>query len=298
MKNNGLKILGKPRLLVIGCGDVGMRLLPLLRMRFHIYAVTSQPARCAELRAAGATPVVANLDQRDSLFRLKGLADTIVHLAPPPSDGKQDRRTRNLVTILPRHGTVVYISTTGVYGDCGGAMFDETRSVAPVNARALRRVDAEQVLRRWALRMNGRLAILRVPGIYAADRLPVDRLRQQTPALLPDDDVYTNHIHADDLAHIIALAIFRATPQRVYHTVDDSDLKMGAYFDLVADRFGLPHPPRLPRAQLATQVSPMLLSFMSESRRLKNERMKAELGVHLRWPTVSDLLASLPVSPT
>ena len=298
MKNNGLKILGKPRLLVIGCGDVGMRLLPLLRTRFHLIAATSQPARCAELRAAGATPVIANLDQRSSLYRLRGLADLIVHLAPPQSDGKQDRRTRNLVTILPRHASVVYISTTGVYGDCGGALFDETRTVAPVNARALRRVDAEDVLRRWAVRMQARLSILRVPGIYASDRLPVDRLRQQTPALTPNDDVYTNHIHADDLAHIIALAIFRAASQRVYHTVDDSDLKMGAYFDRVADHFGLPHPPRLPRAQLATQVSPMLLSFMSESRRLKNERMKAELGARLRWPTVSDLLASLPAPPT
>jgi len=298
MKNNGLKILSKPRLLIIGCGDVGMRLLPLLRARFHIFAVTSQPARCTELRDAGATPVVANLDHRDSLHRLKGLADTIVHLAPPPSEGKQDRRTRNLATILPRHGKLVYISTTGVYGDCGGEIFDETRTVSPVSGRALRRVDAEQVLRRWALRTHGRLSILRVPGIYAGDRLPVDRLRQQTPALTPDDDVYTNHIHADDLAHIITLTMFRAAPQRVYHTVDDSDLKMGAYFDLVADHFGLPHPPRLPRAQLATQVSPMLLSFMSESRRLKNERMKAELGVRLRWPKVSDLLASLPAPPT
>ena len=298
MKNNGLKILGKPRLLVIGCGDVGMRLLPLLRTRFHIYAVTSQAARCGVLRAAGATPVVANLDQRETLYRLKGLADTIVHLAPPPSDGKQDRRTRNLAAILPRHGKVVYISTTGVYGDCRGARFDETRAVSPVNARALRRVDAEEVLRRWSLRMQGQLAILRVPGIYAADRLPVDRLRQRTPALSSDDDVYTNHIHADDLARIIALAIFRAAPQRVYHTVDDSELRMGEYFDLVADHFDLPHPPRLPRAQLATQVSPMLLSFMSESRRLKNERMKAELGVHLRWPTVKEFLASLPAPLT
>ena len=146
--------------------------------------------------------------------------------------------------------------------------------------------------------MQGQLAILRVPGIYAADRLPVDRLRQRTPALSSDDDVYTNHIHADDLARIIALAIFRAAPQRVYHTVDDSELRMGEYFDLVADHFDLPRPPRLPRAQLATQVSPMLLSFMSESRRLKNERMKAELGVHLRWPTVKEFLASLPAPLT
>ena len=111
--------------------------------------------------------------------------------------------------------------------------------------------------------------------------------------MLPDDDPYTNHIHADDLAQIVALAVFRAAPQRVYHTVDDSDLKMGDYFDAVADAFGLPHPPRLPRAQLVERVSPMLLSFMSESRRLHNGRMKGELGVRLRYPTVADLLASL-----
>lgn len=292
MKKN--VVPGRPRLLLVGCGDVGMRLLPLLRDRFRVFAVTSQAGRVAQLRAAGATPVVANLDHPDSLHRLQGLAATVVHLAPPPSDGQQDRRTRNLTRILPRHGSLVYVSTTGVYGDCDGALFDETRPVAPVNARAQRRVDAEQVLRGWARRAQARLSILRVPGIYAADRLPVERLQKGTPALRDDDDVHTNHIHADDLAQIIALAIFRARPLRVYHTVDDSDLKMGEYFDQVADAFGLPHPPRLPRAELAQQVSPMLLSFMSESRRLKNERMKAELGVRLDYPTVADLLARLP----
>ena len=288
-----LKILRQPRVLIVGCGDVGVRLLPLLRDRFRVYAATSQPQRVAELRALGATAIVANLDERDSLHRLRGLADIVVHLAPPPSDGQTDRRTRNLAAILPRGGTLVYVSTTGVYGDCGGALFDETRPVAPKNARALRRVDAERVLRQWAKRAHARLSILRVPGIYAGDRLPVDRLRQGTPALRTEDDVYTNHIHADDLAQIIRLAIFRSAPQRVYHTVDDSDLKMGEYFDTVADAFGLPHPPRLPRAELATKVSPMLLSFMSESRRLRNDRMKQELGVRLLYPTVADLLATI-----
>ena len=298
MKNNLLNAASpaasrRPRLLVIGCGDVGMRLLPLVRDRFQIVAVTSQPSRAPELRAAGALPLVANLDDRNSLHRLKGLAGTVVHLAPPPSEGELDHRTRNLASILPRQASIVYVSTTGVYGDCRGDFFDETRPVAPVNARAKRRVDAERVLRRWALRNQGRLAILRVPGIYAGDRLPLDRLKQRTPALITEEDVYTNHIHADDLARIIALALFRAQPQRVYHTVDDSDLKMGEYFEQVAQAFGLPLPPRLPRAELAAKVSPMLLSFMSESRRLSNVRMKAELGVRLRWPTVSDLLASL-----
>jgi nucleoside-diphosphate-sugar epimerase len=297
MKNKQLNGLGRPRLLIVGCGDVGMRLIPLLRSRFRVFALTSQSERLSELRSAGVIPILGNLDSPQSLYRLKGLADIVVHLAPPPMQGSLDQRTRNLVAILPRHGRLVYVSTTGVYGDCKGAFFDETRPVAPVNARAERRVDAERVLRRWARHHEGKLSILRVPGIYAADRLPLERLRQGTPALLDSDDVYTNHIHADDLAQIIALALFRAQPLRVYHTVDDSALKMGDYFDEVATAFKLPLPPRLPRAELSKQVSPMLLSFMSESRRLSNERMKTELGVRLRWPAVSDLLASLQSPP-
>jgi nucleoside-diphosphate-sugar epimerase len=287
------KKISRPRLLVLGCGDVGMRLLPLLRAQYRVFAVTSQPERRAELRAAGAVPVVADLDDPASLRRLKGLADAVVHLAPPPAEGKLDRRTRRVAAILPEGGRVVYISTTGVYGDCGGAWFDESRPVAPHNARALRRVDAEQVLRRWAVRSGGTLSILRVPGIYAADRLPLKRLELGTPALLERDDVYTNHIHADDLARIIVRALSKGRANRVYHAVDDSDMKMAEYFDAVADAFDLPRPPRLPRAELAAVVMPALLSFMSESRRMRNTRLKSELGVRLRYARVVDCLQQL-----
>jgi len=283
---------GRPRLLIVGCGDVGLRLLPLLRASFRVYALTSQPARCAELRAAGAIPLVANLDNAASLARLSGLASYCVHLAPPRSEGVKDQRTQNLTAILPDKSRLVYISTTGVYGDCGGASFDETRPVKPQNARAIRRVAAEEHLRTWARQSHSRLAILRVPGIYAADRLPIERLQKGTPALADADDVYTNHIHADDLAQLIKLALFRALPQRVYNAVDDSDLTMAAYFDLVADAFALPRPPRLPRNELAQQVSPMLLSFMSESRRIQNRRITSELGMRFQYPTVAEGVAA------
>ncbi|UTY56008.1 SDR family oxidoreductase [Massilia sp. erpn] len=289
-------ILKLPRLLILGCGDVGMRLLPLLRQRYRVFAVTSQPERCAELRAAGAVPIVADLDQPATLRRLAGLAPRIVHLAPPQTEGKLDRRTRRLAAVLPPAAQLVYISTTGVYGDCGGALFDETRPVAPRNARALRRVDAEQVLRAWARRRGGRVSILRVPGIYAADRLPLKRLRDGTPALLAEQDVYTNHIHADDLAQIVVRALQHGQPGRVYHAVDDSSMKMGEYFDAVADVFGLPRPPRLERAALTAAVSPALLSFMSESRRLRNKRLKTELGVRLRYTDVTDGLQAARAS--
>lgn len=283
----------KPRLLILGCGDVGMRLLPLVRAHFRVFALTSNPDRRAELRAAGAIPLVADLDRPETLARLRGLARHVLHLAPPQSEGMLDRRTRHLCAILPEGARLVYVSTSGVYGDCGGALIDETRSVAPHNGRAWRRVDAERVLRAWARRSRSQLAILRVPGIYARDRLPLRRLEQGTPALLAADDVYTNHIHADDLARIVALALFRGLPGRIYHAVDDTHMKMADYFDTVADAFALPRPPRVAREQLAAAVSPMLLSFMSESRRMANARIKDELGVRLRHPQVGAAVAAM-----
>ena len=293
MKNTKTQKFGRPRLLIVGCGDVGLRLLPLVCTRFRVFAVTSSAHRCTQLRAAGAIPIVADLDRPSTLRRLANLAPNVIHLAPPQGSGVLDLRTRRLISILPAGAHVVYVSTTGVYGDCEGRLIDETRTVAPHNARAWRRVDAERVLRGWARRAQGQLAIVRAPGIYARERLPLARLEQGTPALLAQDDVFTNHIHADDLAHIVALALFRALPGRLYNAVDDTRVKMGDYFDAVADAFGLARPPRVARAQLAAQVSPIKLSFMSESRRMRNERIKRELGVRLRYPDACAAVARM-----
>src|SRR5690606_5176137 len=256
--NHAGRMLGKPRLLILGCGDVGTRIVRMLRGRYRIFAVTTQREHMQALRDAGAIPLLANLDQPATLWRLARLAQTVLHLAPPQPDDTVDRRTRHLTAILPERTTLVYVSTSGVYGDCSGAWVDETRPVRPRNARAVRRVDAERTLRGWARRSGSRLAIVRVPGIYAADRLPLERLRKGTPALIATDDVYTNHIHADDLACIVVAAMRRLQPQRIYHAVDDSDMKMADYFDAVADAYALPRPPRLPRAQLQEQVTPAM----------------------------------------
>ncbi len=284
--------LRKPHLLIVGCGDVGLRVLRLLRPRWRVLALSSSPERLAALRAAGAVPLLGNLDDPHTLGRLGGLADAVLHLAPPPSQGLTDARTRHLVQALARGGRVqrlVYASTTGVYGDCGGERFDETRAVAPATDRARRRVDAEATLRWWGRRAGVTVSILRVPGIYASDRAgghPRERLARGTPVLRREDDVYTNHIHADDLARICVAALSRGKPQRVLHASDDTELRMGEYFDLAADLCGLPHPPRISREQARQQLSPMQLSFMSESRRLDNRRLKQDLKLRLRYPTV------------
>lgn len=283
----------RPTLLIVGCGDVGMRVLRLLNGRWRVVALTSSAARVGVLRAAGVVPLVGNLDDAATLARLAGLADAVLHLAPPQGSGSTDLRTRNLLQALARQGRVrriVYGSTTGVYGDCAGAQFDETRAVNPATDRARRRVDAEQRLRWFGRAFGVRVTLLRIPGIYAGDREgghPRDRLARGAPVLRAMEDVYTNHIHADDLARACVAALHRGLPQRVLHVCDDTDMKMGDYFDLAADLCALPRPPRISREEAAAQMSPMQLSFMGESRRLSNERLKRELRLRLRYPTAT-----------
>jgi nucleoside-diphosphate-sugar epimerase len=279
--------LGRPRLLIIGCGDVGLRIVSRLAARFRLLALTSTPQRVGLLRTAGVVPIVGDLDRAETLARLRGVAPWLLHLAPPGNTGSRDGRTRRLVARLAG-GTqrAVYISTSGVYGDHGGRAIDETARLHPANERALRRLDAERTMRS---RLGA--VVLRVPGIYAHDRLPLERLRQRLPALAAADDVITNHIHADDLARCTIAALLRGRATRVINTVDDSALAMGDYFDAVADAHRLPRPPRLPRAELKAAVSPMMYSFMTESRRLSNRRLKRELRIRLRHPTVASTLA-------
>lgn len=286
----------RSRVLVVGCGDVGLRFARGLPPRVRVLALTSTPARVPALRAQGITPLVGDLDDPSTLARLAGLADHVVHLAPPASGEAvrwwQDRRSQALLRALrlrtpPR--SLVYASTSGVYGDCGGARVSESRPVAPQTPRAQRRVDAERQVRFFGRGTGARSSILRIPGIYAPDRpggTPRERLLKGTPVLRPEDDVYTNHIHADDLARAIAAALWRGRPQRVYNASDDSAMKMGDYFDLAAGLYGLPRPPRVARSAAQEQLPLMVLSFMGESRRLDNARLKNELRVRLRHPTV------------
>jgi len=287
-KPRGRKRFGRPRLLIVGCGDVGLRIVARLRDRFRIIATTATALRVVELRAAGTVPLVVNLDVAPAVARLRGLSSHWIDLAPPPAIGADDPRTRRLRCVSgKRIKRAVYISTTGVYGDRAGALIDETARPMPASDRAKRRLAAEAIVRAAPIHAT----VLRAPGIYAAERLPLDRLRAATPALRAEDDVYTNHIHADDLARLAIVALFRGAPARVYNAVDDSTLKMGEYFDLVADRFRLPRPPRLARAALQAAVSPAQYSFMSESRRLANQRIKRELRLRLAYPTVDAALA-------
>jgi nucleoside-diphosphate-sugar epimerase len=284
--------------LIVGCGDVGLRVARALPARARLLALTSSPERVELLRSRGITPLHGNLDRPATLARLAGLATRVVHLAPPDGEGGaqwwRDLRTAALLRVLLRREpprSLVYASTSGVYGDCAGARVAETRPLQPHTPRAQRRADAERAVRHFGRAAHVRAAILRVPGIYAPDReggTPRERLLKGTPVLQPQDDVYTNHIHADDLARAVLAALWRARPQRAYNVSDDTELKMGDYFDLAADLYGLARPPRVPRSTAQDQLPLMLLSFMSESRRLDNSRLKRELRLALQYRTVAE----------
>lgn len=281
--------------MIIGCGDVGLRAARQLPRNARLMALTSSAVRVPELRSRGITPLRGNLDDGASLRRLAGLATRVLHLAPPPNDKaelRSDPRTLALLRALRLRGlprSLVYASTSGVYGDCGGEWVRETRPLNALTPRAERRVHAEAHVRLFGRATGTRVHLLRIPGIYAPDReggTPRGRLLKGTPVLRAEDDVYTNHIHADDLARACLAALWRGKPQRASNASDDTQLKMGDYFDLAAGLYGLPRPPRLARGSAQQELPGVLLSFMSESRRLDNSRLKRELRLRLRYPTV------------
>src|SRR5690606_37279768 len=232
--------LRRPRLLLVGCGDVGgrlaQRLLARMGDRWKVIGTARSEESLAAIRALGAVPIAIDLDAPRSARRIAGLASRIVHLAPPQPAGRTDARSRRLVAAIggaARPGgraTLVYCGTTGVYGDAAGARLDETRPVAPRSERAQRRASAERQLRALARRGMARVALLRAPGIYAHDRLPTERLRRGTPAIVHAEDSYSSHIHADDLAQLLWLALFRAGNCRAYNAVDSAEMRMGEWF--------------------------------------------------------------------
>jgi len=268
------------RLLIAGFGDIARRAAPRLERRFQLAPLS---------RASG-----VDLDRPETLALppLVAPAQALLHCAPPPDQGAADTRTANLLAALEKGrilpARMVYVSTSGVYGDCAGARIDESRAPAPQTERARRRLHAERQLAEWARTRGIALVVLRVPGIYAADRLPLERLRARTPVLRSEDDVYTSHIHADDLAAIVCRALEDDAPEGVYNAADDTEMKMGDWFDLVADLHALPRPPRVSRELARDAIPTALYSFMGESRRLDNTRLKRVLDMRLLYPTVHE----------
>lgn len=278
-------------IVIIGCGYVGERLARQYLDRGEpVTGLTRSPEGLERLAASNIPALRHDLADTTPMPRsLAGVA--LFHLAPPPSQGVEDSHTRRLVAAFEHCGhpaRVLYVSTTGVYGDCGGAWVDEDWPTRPTVARSQRRLDAEETLRRWSRASGGELVILRVSGIYGPGRLPLERLRQGLPLVRPEESPYSNRIHVDDLVDICIAAMERGRDGALYNVSDGHPSTMTDYFIQLADAAGLPRPPLIPMAEAAERLSVGMMSYMNESRRLSNRKLREELGVELRYPTLAE----------
>lgn len=283
-------------ILIIGCGDIGRRVAALETADGHpVHALARSDDSAQALSQLGIHPIRGDLDAPDTLAGLPSSDAIVYHFAPPPPTGHSDPRTLALLAALDSAAPparLVYSSTSGVYGDCQGDWVNEDRPPNPQSDRSRRRLDAERQILRWGKRRDVACMILRVPGIYGPGRLPRERLQKGLPILRDEEAPYSNRIHADDLAAACFAAARRGQPGGIYNISDGNPTTMVDYFNRVADLLGLPRPPAVGLAEARRVLSPGMMSFLEESKRLDNRRMLEELGVNLRYPNLASGLAA------
>lgn len=275
--------------LIVGCGDLGLRVArQLLERGGRLGAVARSAASAGALIAQGIPAQALDLDSGAMLPP----ASEVYWFAPPPERGICDSRLRRWIDELERAPRrIVYVSTSAVYGDCGGRWIAEDEPLKPQTDRGRRRLDAEQALRQLAANRGTDIRILRVPGIYGPGRLPLERLRQGLAVVREEECPYTNRIHIDDLARVALAAMQGGRPGAVYNVSDGHPTTMTDYYCRCARLLGLPEPERVTLAEARASFTPALLSFLEESKRLCNRRMIEELGLSPRY---ADLDAGLP----
>ena len=286
------------RYLVAGCGYVGTRLARALLARGPVVALTRAGASCDALEALGIVAIARNLDDPEApVPRRLGTPSVVFYLVPPPASGTTDPRIKRFLAQLPAApARLLYVSTTGVYGDSGGALVNEDSPLNPGSERAQRRVDAEAAVRGWCQRQGVGWTILRVPGIYGPGRLPIERLKRGEPMVRHSEAGYSSRIHVDDLvaAALLAVTVPHAV-DRVYNVTDGNPASMTEYFERVATLTGLPPPPLVTRAQAEAVLSPGLLAYLAESRRVDSSRIREEIGFAPRFKDLRlGILSSLP----
>ena len=283
--------------LIVGCGDIGRRVAALcLADGQAVTGLVRSAASAERLQKAGITPLHVDLDDPTAPGVVTCARQAVYYFAAPPAEGETDPRMEHFLAGITADRLplrIVYISTTGVYGDCGGAWITETQPVNPRTPRGKRRLAAETALRTWSAQTGVPVVILRVPGIYGPGRLPAERIRKGLPVLREEDAPYSNRIHADDLARVCVAAMRRGTPGAVYNVADNLPTTMSHYFNRVADTLGLPRPPAVSMSEAREQLTAAMLSFIEESRRIDNRKMREELGVELLYPDLESGLAAL-----
>ena len=287
----------RPPCLIAGCGYVGARLARRLVVDRKVLALVRSDASAAVLRRANIDALQANLDTPEcATERLRAAAHgaAIVYLAPPPDTGTVDTRLARFLNALGQAQPAVflYMSTTGVYGDTGGAIVTERAELAPGTDRARRRVAAERAAVEWSAARAVRYVIFRVPGIYGPHRLPLERLHRGEPVLRPEDAGPGNRIHVDDLVTACITAL-DAEASGAFNVTDGDHSSTTDYLLATAELAGLPQTRLVSRAEAQSQISPGMLAFLNETRRVDNRRLREVLRVKLAY---SDMRAGIAAS--
>ncbi len=279
-------------IVIVGCGDIGCRVGGILSEQGQkIIATAKTEERAKELQAKGFATIVGHFDYQEDTPELPLQGRQVYYFMPPQGGGKSDYRMLNFCRKLSADNIpskIVYLSTSGVYGDCGGALVTEETPINPQTARAMRRASAEQQLQEQAEKLGFELVILRVTGIYGPGRLPVARIMQGHPVLTPEDASFTNRIHAFDLVQICLAAMERGGNGEIFNVCDGQESSMTDYFNAVADLHQLPRPEQLSLAEAEKVMNPLMLSYQKESRRMANQKLKEKLGIELMYPTLEE----------
>jgi nucleoside-diphosphate-sugar epimerase len=283
--------------LIIGCGDIGRRVAKIAMAEGNqVTALARSPGKAESLRQMGLETVLGDLDGTGPITGLPTRRAVVFYFAPPPGGGVVDPRIRVFCgSVEPGEEPekVVYLSTSGVYGDCGGATVTEETPVNPQTDRARRRLDAETILRNWATHRGVATVVLRVTGIYGPGRLPLDRIQKGHPVLREEEAPFTNRIHADDLARVCLAAVEKGEDGDIFNVSDGRSGTMTEYFNAVADAVGLPRPPQVGMEEARRVMNPLMLSYLTESRRMDNRRMLEKLGIGLMYPDLESGLRAI-----
>ncbi len=283
--------------LIIGCGDIGVRVARLVQQTgSKISGLARSEGSAERLRAFGIEPVMGNLDDAASLTDLPTAGKLVFYFASPPGGGPVDGRMRKFCQAVDSGqlpSKVVYISTSGVYGDCGGEWVTEETAINPQTSRAQRRADAEAILQEWGRVHDVPVVVLRVTGIYGPGRLPLARIQQGHPILREEESPPTNRIYADDLAAVCVRAAEKAMAGDIFNVSDGQPGTMTQFFNAVSDLLGLSRLPQVDMAEAKKVMNPMMLSYLTETRRMNNRKMVEQLGVTLMYPDIESGLKNI-----
>ena len=291
------------KVFIAGCGYIGERIA-----RSHqqsgadVICMVRSAEHAARLETAGFTTVISALDHPATLPLPDLTGRILFYLVPPPGGGIADSRARNFIAQIPTTGKpakIVYVSATSVYGGGDSGVVTEESPTVPDSAMGKRRLDAENAFRDYGAAGDFPVVILRVSGIYGPGRLPLMQISQGQPLLIEDESGPSNRIHADDLATVTIVAAEKGARGDIFNISDGKPSSMTSYFNACADALGFTRQPQVTLAEARLVMSPLMFSYVSQSRIVDNHKMIDRLKVQLRYATLAEgLAASLTPPPT